>query len=146
MPSRRKKLILGTFTHRRTESDYMGALLEAVTLEDWRDVVNQAVQDAKAGDKTARDWLARYLVGAPKGNAPTPMNVLVQQISGTDPLAERLAKPYIDRVQYPSLHTDDGWKDAMRTAIQKELRDLETKRRMCETGGKPIAARDGGGL
>lgn len=127
MASRRKKLIQGTFTHRRTESDYMGALLDAVTLEDWRDVVKQAVRDAKGGDKTARDWLARYLVGAPKGNAPTPMNVLVQQISGADPLSERLAKPYIDRMQYPSLHSDDGWKDAMREAIQKELRDLEAE-------------------
>jgi hypothetical protein len=127
MPRRHKKLIQGTFTHRRTESDYMGVLLDAVTLDDWREVVSQAVQDAKAGDKTARDWLARYLVGAPKGNAPTPMTVVVQQISGADPLAERLAKPHIDRAQYPSLHAGDDWKDAMRTAIQEELRVLEAE-------------------
>ncbi len=28
--------IKGTATHRRTEGDYMGVLLDTVTLDDWR--------------------------------------------------------------------------------------------------------------
>ncbi len=35
------KLIRAHAAHRRTEGDYMGALLDAVTLEDWRDVVDK---------------------------------------------------------------------------------------------------------
>ena len=31
--------IQGHATHRRTEGDYMGVLLDAVTLDDWRGVV-----------------------------------------------------------------------------------------------------------
>ena len=39
--------IQGHATHRRTEGDYMGVLLDAVTLDDWRGVVTGA--DARAG-------------------------------------------------------------------------------------------------
>ena len=49
--ARRKQtaeLIRGHAAHRRTEGDYMGVLLDAVTLEDWRDVVNNAKAMAKA--------------------------------------------------------------------------------------------------
>lgn len=48
--------IKGTAVHRRTENDYMGVLLDTVSLEDWRDVVNGALQSAKEGDTQARAW------------------------------------------------------------------------------------------
>lgn len=35
--------IQGYATHRRTEGDYMGVLLDAVTLDDWRGVVTDAI-------------------------------------------------------------------------------------------------------
>lgn len=38
--------IQGHATHRRTEGDYMGVLLDAVTLDDWRGVVTGALQAA----------------------------------------------------------------------------------------------------
>ena len=38
------KLIRGTATHRRTESDYMGVLLDAVTLDDWLGVISGHVK------------------------------------------------------------------------------------------------------
>jgi hypothetical protein len=50
MARKKQNYIKGTFTHRRTEADYMGALLDAVTLEDWRSVVAATVAAAKAGD------------------------------------------------------------------------------------------------
>ena len=53
-PGRRRRAI---------ERDYLATLGEAVTLDDWRDVVRAAVEAAKAGDARARDWLARYLIG-----------------------------------------------------------------------------------
>jgi hypothetical protein len=50
----------------------MGALLDAVTLEDWREVVTATVAVAKAGDPSARAWLGQYLVGKPAATAPAP--------------------------------------------------------------------------
>lgn len=47
--------IRGHATHRRTEGDYMGVLLDAVTLDDWRGVVTGALQAAKGGDPQARN-------------------------------------------------------------------------------------------
>jgi hypothetical protein len=49
--------IQGHATHRRTEGDYMGVLLDAVSLDDWRGGVTGALQAAKGGDPQARNWL-----------------------------------------------------------------------------------------
>ena len=64
------ELIRGHAVHRRTEGDYMAALIDTVTLEDWRDVVAGALQLAKGGDAQARAWLAQYLVGKASASAP----------------------------------------------------------------------------
>lgn len=139
--------IKGTAQHRRTEGDYMGVLLDTVTLNDWRSVVNGALQAAKAGDPQARNWLAQYLIGRPEGKAPTPMNIVVQQLSGADPLVERLAKPAIERMKYPSMHTNDDLNAHIRALVAAELQDkvkpLETiespaMARLCDdSGAKP---------
>ena len=42
---RTPELIRGTVTNRRTEGDYMSVLLDTVTLDDWRDVVQGALQE-----------------------------------------------------------------------------------------------------
>ena len=115
------ELIRGTATHRRTEGDYMGVLLDAVTLDDWRGVVTGALQAAKGGDPQARNWLAQYLVGRPEGKAPTPLNIVVQQLNGLDPLVNRLAKPVIDREKYPSMHTNDAYEAHIRALVATEL-------------------------
>lgn len=36
MAKRKQSFIRGEGTHRRTESDYMGVLLDSVSLDDWR--------------------------------------------------------------------------------------------------------------
>ena len=113
--------IQGHATHRRTEGDYMGVLLDAVTLDDWRGVVTGALQAAKGGDPQARNWLAQYLVGRPEGKAPTPLNIVVQQLNGLDPLVSRLAKPMIDREKYPSMHTNDAYEAHIRAVVAAEL-------------------------
>ena len=106
----------------------MGVLLDAVPLEAWRQVVSATVAAAKAGDATARAWLAQYLVGKPGATAPAPLTVVVQQLSGRDPLVDRLAKPHIDRAEYPSLHADDDFKDALKARVADELRALEAQK------------------
>lgn len=130
--------IKGTANHRRTEGDYMGVLLDTVTLNDWRSVVNGALQAAKAGDPQARNWLAQYLIGRADGKAPTPMNIVVEQLNGIDPLVEKLAKPAIDRVIYPSLHTDDDLKAQIKALVAAEL---QRKVSPLETIESPATAR-----
>ena len=118
---RQTEYIQGHATHRRTEGDYMGVLLDAVTLDDWRGVVAGALRDAKSGDPQARNWLAQYLIGRPEGKAPTPLNIVVQQLNGVDPLVSRLAKPTIDREKYPSMHTNDVYEAHIRALVAAEL-------------------------
>lgn len=121
MTKRKQSFIRGAGTHRRTEGDYMAVLLDAVSLDDWRDVVAETLQLAKQGDPQARAWLAQYLVGRPEAKAPTPMTVVVNQWAGRDPVAERLAQPLVDRELFPILHENDEWVEGMRTAVAAEL-------------------------
>lgn len=143
MTAKRNKesFIRGTAAHRRTESDYMGALLETVTLDDWRDVVAGALQAAKGGDPAARTWLGQYLVGKPETKAPSALTVVVQQWSGGDPVAEKLAKPILDRALYPTLHENDDWKESVKVAIAAELAQ---KLPLSITDATPTTARDSG--
>ncbi len=90
-----------------------------------RAVVSATVAAAKSGDATARAWLAQYLVGKPGATAPAPLTVVVQRLSGFDPLAEKLAQPHIDRANFPSL---DDFEDAVREQITGELRALEAQK------------------
>ena len=48
---------------RATERKYLRALVKAVSLEDWREIIKTAVSLAKAGDGPARTWLSKHLVG-----------------------------------------------------------------------------------
>ncbi len=121
MERRKKEHLIGKATHRRTESDYMSVLLDTVGLEDWRDIVIESLQRAKSGDPSARVWLAQYLVGKPEAKAPTPLTVVVNQWSGNDPLADRLAKPIIDRALFPSIHGKEDWQDEVKASIAEEL-------------------------
>lgn len=130
--------IQGHATHRRTEGDYMGVLLDAVTLDDWRGVVTGALQAAKGGDPQARNWLAQYLVGRPETKAPTPLNIVVQQLNGRDPLVEKLANPTIQRDKYPSLHARDAYEDHIRALVAAELVE---KMKQVETIENPASMR-----
>lgn len=133
---KQQELIRGHAAHRRTEGDYMGVLLEAVTLDDWRDVVNNAKVAAKAGDPQARAWLAQYLMGKPAGSAPTPLTVVVQQLNGADPVIEKLAQRAIKSVKFPD--SESAWKDQIKALLAAELAE---KVRMPETIENPATAR-----
>ena len=137
MARKKQNYLKGTITHRRTEADYMAALLDAVPLEDWRAVVTATVAVAKAGDAGARAWLAQYLIGRPGTTAPTPLTVVVQQLSGRDPLVEKLAKPHINRLEFPSLYPDN--KDEVEAQVAAELRALEVPK---PTGSEARENRD----
>lgn len=113
-------LIRGHATHCRTEGDYMGALLDAVSLDDWKEVVTAAVEKAKEGDPQARTWLGQYLIGRPESKAPTPISVIVNQLTGNDLVVNRLA----DKLTAPSFNFDDTGNRAQITAqLKSELSD-----------------------
>jgi len=134
------ELLQGHAAHRRTEGDYMGALLDTVTLEDWKGVVAGALAAAKDGDAQARNWLGQYLVGRPEGKAPTPLTVVVQQLNGVDPVVNKLASPLIHRQQFPGLHRDDDQQAYIRAQIAAELVE---KVKQVETPENPALARAG---
>ena len=48
---------------RLIELDYIAAVADAVSLEDWNQIVRAAVYLAKSGDFRARDWVAAYMTG-----------------------------------------------------------------------------------
>ena len=48
---------------RAIEREYLATITEACPPDAWTDIVRRAVDDAKAGDAKAREWLSRFLVG-----------------------------------------------------------------------------------
>ncbi len=114
---KQETFIKGSATNRRTEGDYMGILLDTVTLDDWRDVVTGTLRAAKEGDPQARAWLAQYLVGKPVGKAPTPLTVVAQQLNNIDPVLEKVVNKIIMDLQYP----EDDWTEQVKEKIEAEL-------------------------
>ena len=111
------RFINGTAKSRATSTDYMAALLESVSLDDWRDVVTGAVKAAKEGDSQARAWLAQYILGRPEHKAPTPINVVVQQLQGRNDVIERLTSSAKFGLNFP----DDDQELAIRRVVTAEL-------------------------
>ncbi len=48
---------------RPVEQEYLSTLNEAVTLDDWKEIVQRAIVDAKKGDAKSREWLSARLMG-----------------------------------------------------------------------------------
>ena len=117
--------IKGPVRHRRTESDYMSTLLDVVTLEEWRAVVEAALTAAKAGDAGARNWLAQYLVGKSGTTAQPPLETVARQLSGRDPLVEAIAQPYITAALYPVLAKNDEFEENMRNLVAEEMLEAQ---------------------
>lgn len=47
------------------ESEFYQQLNSLIGADDWRQVVEKALEQAKLGDSRAREWLGRYLMGEP---------------------------------------------------------------------------------
>lgn len=50
---------------RAIEQSYLDATLGEVSLDDWREIVKKAKEQARRGDANARKWLSDYLIGPP---------------------------------------------------------------------------------
>lgn len=113
-------MLRGRAPHRRTQSDYMGTLLDRVPLETWGEVIDATVAKAKDGDAQARAFLASYLMGKPAHDAPAPLAVTAARLAGDDPLVAKLAHPIVQRIEYPSMD-DGGLAAGVRASIADEL-------------------------
>ncbi|TAM94155.1 MAG: hypothetical protein EPN40_12170 [Rhodanobacteraceae bacterium] len=114
-------MLRGHAPHRRTQADYMAALLDRVPLETWGEVIDVTIAKAKEGDAPARAWLAAYLVGKPTAEAQTPLAVTAARLRGEDPLVQAVAVTAISRQRFPLAHLDDDGDDDIRNAIAAEL-------------------------
>ncbi len=106
MANKRSNLIPGSAGHTRTQDSYMGALLDAVSLDDRREVVTGSVQAAKGGDPQARNWLGQYLVGRPDAKAPTAVNVIVHQLQGKDRVLNTPVQDNYMKAAFPDDNSD----------------------------------------
>jgi hypothetical protein len=70
---------------RATERDYLVALSESCSTDDWQEIVAKAVIDAKNGDAKARAWLAGYLIGEPGSRGEMLHMLAVEMAAGSDP-------------------------------------------------------------
>lgn len=50
---------------REVEQEYVRVLYTAVTLSDWRAIIEKAKSQALKGDAQARKWLSDYIMGLP---------------------------------------------------------------------------------
>jgi hypothetical protein len=108
-------MLRGRAPHRRTQSDYMAALLDRVPLETWGEVIDATVAKAKQGDAQARAFLAAYLAGKPTTEAASPLTVTAARINGDDALVENLTN------RATHWRMDDDEKAEIHDAIAAEL-------------------------
>ena len=71
------------------EQKYYEITTNSVTFADWKMIVEKAAKQAKAGDKYAREWLSKYLVGEPEQyiNMDGQTRIIVEHVRDTDPTA-----------------------------------------------------------
>ena len=88
---------------RCVERDYLAALSETVTLDDWHAICQRAVEEAKGGDPKAREWLSRYCIGkepqslmdiAAKETRGLSSSDEIQQKSGREKKREQVVSQY----------------------------------------------------
>jgi len=66
---------------RATEKDYLRALSDACPIEVWQEIVEKAVEEARAGDQAARMWLGKYLLNNTSLHASVPLSELELMLS-----------------------------------------------------------------
>lgn len=47
-----------------TELHYIAALRDRIGLADWQAIIDKAIEDAKQGDRAAREWVTQQAIGA----------------------------------------------------------------------------------
>ena len=81
------------------EREYFTALQDNVSLEDWAAIVKKAVTQAKAGNRWARDFLSKYILGNPEQlinvQSDRQVRVIVEHVDKVSALDNRV---YVDEL------------------------------------------------
>ncbi len=77
---------------RATEREYLAALRDGCSADDWHEIVQRAVRDAKQGDHSARKWLGAYLVGEPGSRSHSLHLLAVEEAADGDPVRIDVAR------------------------------------------------------
>ena len=101
----------------RTEEQYLAVVSDTVSLDDWRAVIERAVDQARAGDYRARQWLANYLIGRPKERAELRVvteelldlaNLTIEETAELSRLVEKIEGTSSHETQLPAILSDDA--------------------------------------
>ena len=71
------------------EQKYYEITTGTVTFDDWKQIVAKAAEQARRGDKSAREWLSKYLVGEPEQyiNMDGQTRIVVEHVRDNDTAA-----------------------------------------------------------
>lgn len=72
-----------------TVQDYTNVIWRKCTPEKWEGIVDRAIVNAEDGDKAAREWLEKWLVGAPVPMIELPMQEMSMLAFMVNSLKER---------------------------------------------------------
>jgi hypothetical protein len=106
----------------QTEADAL-----AVSLDDWKEVVQAAVAQAKEGDGKAREWLARSLIG---DDPPRLPELFVDDVLIGGAIGREMLKALIRHVK-ESRYREQFEADELQEATRL-LQDSLARRRYCE--------------
>lgn len=65
----------------RREARFMHTIAETVTEDRWQKIVTRAVDDAEDGDRHARDWLSKWLLGMPREIEPEEKRTIIDVLT-----------------------------------------------------------------
>lgn len=77
---------------KQREERYYEITMTSCTFQDWKEIVQRAVTDAKRGDGAARKWLSDYLVGVPEQPLEGGLEILVRYVDTAEPDNDRPAE------------------------------------------------------
>ena len=122
---------------RPTEAAYMRGLSDALTLDDWREIVGKAVEAAKQGDKDARAWLSRYALG----DKPVSLDKLAEReargISDDDIIEARAEMSRLDNLQLSMAH------DHCEVTVERHVEIMRARdARIAERAANELAERE----
>lgn len=124
--------------HRRHSDDYINAMLDVVTIDDWQAITSAAVDAAKNGDNSARTWISNYILGKPDSKAPSALEAMVSRLSGNDRLVEEIARPHWEQYQLPLDAMEESVRKKFRAEAEEELSSaLETSGPTNPTSASP---------
>lgn len=84
---------------RKPAPEYLAAVADELTLEDWREIIKSAIGDAKNGDHRAREWVTKMFLDAQKLEAEIRSKDLMASMADAfDSSREDEGTPHLDKM------------------------------------------------